>query len=219
MNGHFVAIPKTGSGPGVLVLHSWWGLNPFFRRLCRRLASNGFVALAPDLFDGATAESIDDAQELRREAMAKRKEPAYRFLIRKIGELTTHEAVVGPGVGVLGFSMGGHWAFWLGQRPELPIAATVTFYACRNGDYSKTPSAFLCHFAEEDEWVSDACTRELLRGFRRDAVEVESFDYPGTSHWFLESDRRDAHHPSAARLAWGRTLTFLDRTLGLPGTA
>ncbi len=127
-----LAKPEVPTGQGVLVLHSWWGLNGFFRDPCDRLASAGFVALAPDLYDGKTASTIGDARALRAEAGSSRKEPAYRYLIRMIGELESQA----PGdVALLGFSMGGHWAYWLSRRPELPVSKTVTFYAARDGDY------------------------------------------------------------------------------------
>lgn len=208
-----MAIPASGSGRGVLVLHAWWGLNPFVRRLCGRLAKAGYTALAPDLYGGEVADTVEGAKTLRARAMSGRREPAYRFLIRKLGELTDSESVLEGDVAVVGLSMGGHWAFWLAQRPELPIAATVTFYACRNGDYSRTTSSFLCHFAASDAWVSDSAKRRLLRSFEEAGVDVESVEYPGTRHWFFESDRKDAYHREAAKLAWSRTLTFLDRRL------
>lgn len=213
MSDHYVSVPPSGSGHGVLVLHAWWGLNAFVRRLCDRLARAGYTALAPDLYGGAVAETAAAAKVLRTEAMSGRREPAYRFLMRKLEALTNSEAVLGGDVGVLGLSMGGHWALWLAQRPELPIAATVTFYACRNGDYSRTKSSFLCHFAESDPWVSDRAKRRLLRSFERDEVDARSFEYPGTHHWFFESDRKDVFHRRAARLAWTRTLRFLDGRL------
>jgi carboxymethylenebutenolidase len=55
---HYIAAPRSGSGPGVLVLHSWWGLNGFFKRFCDRFADAGFVALAPDLYDGRVASTV-----------------------------------------------------------------------------------------------------------------------------------------------------------------
>src|SRR2546421_12131792 len=61
----YLAVPKTGSGPGLLVLHAWWGLNDFFKGLCDRLATAGFVAFAPDLYHGATASTRGGAEELR----------------------------------------------------------------------------------------------------------------------------------------------------------
>ena len=143
----YLAKPSDNIIGGVLVLHSWWGLNAFFRDLCDRLASKGFVALAPDLYSGKVADTIPAAKRLRALSTANRKEPIYKFLIREIGFLASHTAVRGPHIATLGYSMGGHWAFWLAQRPQLPITATVTFYAARAGDFSATRSAFLCHLS------------------------------------------------------------------------
>jgi carboxymethylenebutenolidase len=212
--GLYLATPERGSGPGVLVLHSWWGLNEFFRGFCDRLAGQGFVALAPDLYDGKVATTIPQAKELRAKATAARKESAYKYLIRMIGVLLGEPAVRGPGIGAIGFSMGGHWAYWLAQRPELPIAATVTFYAARNGDYTTTSSDFLAHFAETDEWVSAAGIRKLERSLAAAGRTALFYTYPGTGHWFFEQDRADAYDPEAAALAWDRTLLFLRERLG-----
>src|SRR6266568_628450 len=60
----YLAVPEHGSGPGVLVLHAWWGLTEPFRRVCDRLAEAGFVALAPDLYRGKTTAAVEEAQAL-----------------------------------------------------------------------------------------------------------------------------------------------------------
>ena len=60
----YLAVPKKGNGPGVLVLHAWWGLTDFFKGLSDRLASTGFVAFAPDLYRGATASTREEAKKL-----------------------------------------------------------------------------------------------------------------------------------------------------------
>ena len=109
--------------------------------------------------------------------------------------------------------MGGHWAYWLAQRPELPITATVTFYAARGGDYSKSHSAFLAHFAATDEWVSSAGIRRLERSLERADCEYRFHTYEDTGHWFFEADREDAFRPRAAALAWQRTVAFLEERL------
>lgn len=206
---HYLARPKSGSGPGVVVLHSWWGLNPFFKKLCDRFARAGFVALAPDLYGGRVATTPTEAKALRSETTAKRKTPAYKLLIAAIEHLTTHEAVQGSRVALVGFSMGGHWALWLAQRPELPIRATIVFYAARDGDYTRSKSRFLFHFAESDDWVSPSGTRKLKKRLASAHVDATYYTYPGTTHWFFESDRRDAYKKSAAELAWKRTIAFL----------
>jgi carboxymethylenebutenolidase len=205
----YLALPKRGSGKGILVLHSWWGLNDFFRGLCDRFAHEGFVALAPDLYGGKVATTIASARKLRAAVTASRKEPAYKFLIRMIQDLVSHDEVTRPHIGVVGFSMGGHWALWLAQRPELPIAATVVFYAARSGDFSKSQSRFLGHFAETDEWVSAAGLKRVKKALETAGKDFVFHNYPGTTHWFFEEDRADAFDPKAADLAWTRTLDFL----------
>lgn len=205
---HYIAIPKSGSGPGVVILHSWWGLNSFFRGLCDRLAEAGFVALAPDLYNGKVASTVEAARKLRAQATASRREPAYKTLMAAINFLSRQEAVTTPDVAIVGFSMGGHWALWLAQRPELPIAATVVFYAARNGDFTRSNSSFLFHFAENDEWVSAASVRKLKKSLDLSGRSASYYDYPSTGHWFFESDRSEAFHPEAAAVAWERTLAF-----------
>ena len=80
----YLVVPGQGKGPGVLVLHSWWGLNAFFRGFCDRLGREGFVVVAPDLYGGKVAATITEAKKLRAETTASRKEPAYKYLIRVI---------------------------------------------------------------------------------------------------------------------------------------
>ena len=106
----YIAVLTSGNGRGVLVIHAWWGFNDFFKTVCYRLAREGCVAFAPDLFEGHVATTIAGAKRLR----AKRKrEPTYKTLVRAVTQLTLHPAVEGGAIGVVGFSMGGHWALWL----------------------------------------------------------------------------------------------------------
>jgi carboxymethylenebutenolidase len=206
---HTIAIPKAGAGPGVLILHSWWGLNTFFKGLCDRFADAGFVALAPDLYAGKVASTAAAAKKLRAEATASRREPAYKMLMAAINHLSRHEAVTTPQVALVGFSMGGHWALWLAQRPELPIAKTVVFYAARNGDFTRSNSRFLFHLAENDEWVSVASVKKLKQSLETAGRDASYYEYPGTTHWFFENDRPEAFRHDAAALSWKRTLAFL----------
>lgn len=202
----YIAVPPSGKGKGVLVIHAWWGLNDFCKGVCNRLAKEGFVVLAPDLFEGQVATTIAGAKSLR--AKPKR-EPTYKTLIHAIEQLTNHPTVQGSTIGVVGFSMGGHWALWLSQRPELPIATTVTFYGARAGDYTSSRAAFLGHFAEKDDWVSDPALKKLKKSLETADRLAEFFVYPGTGHWFFESNRADAYNSQAAELAWERTIQFL----------
>src|SRR5438132_14152583 len=99
----YLAVPKTGSGPGLLVLHAWWGLNDFFKGLCDRLAAAGFVAFAPDLYRGATASTRDGAANLMSKVDQK---VAGQDILNGVRGLQSHPAVKGKHLGVIGFSMG-----------------------------------------------------------------------------------------------------------------
>ena len=206
----YLAWPASGQGHGVLVLHAWWGLNACFREVCDRLSQAGFVAFAPDLYGGKVATTIAQAKALRAQ---KRKQPAYKTLIQAINELLNDKAVLGSSIGVLGFSMGGHWALWLSQQPELPIRATVTFYGARGGDYTRSHASFLGHFAEHDGYASTTSVRRLEQDLRAAGKEAVFHTYPGTAHWFFEHDREDAFDPEAAERAWTRTLEFFQKHL------
>ena len=202
--------PPSGAGPGVLVLHSWWGLTPSMRCYCHQLAAHGFVAAAPDLFSGRTAATIAEAKRLR---SLPRSEPIYKTLTRSINALLADSAVAGREIGVVGFSMGGHWAVWLSQQSQLPIKSTVLYYAARGGSFSKSRSHFLAHFAENDGWVSDAAKERMGKAIQSADLSLEAFTYNQTEHWFAESDRRAEFNSAAAQLAFERTVAHLRKTL------
>src|SRR6266566_3556330 len=121
----YIAIPERGEGPGVLILHAWWGLNNFFKDLCERLAQEGFVAVAPDLYDGATASTINEAEQLLSNLNS---EEAKAKVTSAAEYLRDHPAVRGKGIGAIGFSMGAAWALLLLRshrrrlRPQCPLA-------------------------------------------------------------------------------------------------
>ena len=100
----YLAAPESG-GPGVLVLHAWWGLKPFFKQICDRLAEEGFTALAPDLRKGVVAETIGAAKEL----MEKSDDQFAGDVVMAAKDyLLAHSA--GEKIGVIGFSMGAAWS-------------------------------------------------------------------------------------------------------------
>jgi carboxymethylenebutenolidase len=210
-NDAYLSIPASGSGPGVLVLHAWWGFNDFMRRLCDRLVGAGFTVLAPDLYHGAIASTIEQAETLSGELKLA---TAQQELSQAVTRLRSLEATQGQEIGLLGFSLGGFFALWLAEQPETDVAATVVFYATRPGDYSQSRSAFQFHLAESDDFEAESDVMELRQSLQSAGREAEFFTYPGTTHWFFESDRPDAFHPKAAELAWGRTAAFFKKRLG-----
>ena len=206
----YLALPKKGHGPGVLVLHAWWGLNDFFKSLCDHLAKAGFVAFAPDLYHGATASTRDGAGHLMSKLDQKE---AGGNLVSGVRGLQSHPGVRGKHLGVIGFSMGAFWSLWLAQELPADVTAVVLFYGTGDGNYSHIKAAFLGHFAETDEFESSAAVRDLEKDLRSRVEHLTFYTYPGTTHWFFEKDRPDAYDDSAAKLAWQRTIRFLTTQL------
>jgi len=96
------------------VLHAWWGLNDFFRDFCDRLAREGFVVLAPDLFSGKVARTIEQAEQLT--SQLNETEDIPPLVLSAFDELSKHPAITGNALGTIGFSFGAYWARWLAGK-------------------------------------------------------------------------------------------------------
>ena len=201
----YLSRPDAGTGPGVLVLHSWWGLTPFFRELCDRFAEAGFVALAPDLLGGRLPEPAAEAEVELGESDPN--EAAALVLSSVVALRSQTDDPDGP-VAVVGFSMGASWALWLGSRQPDSVRAVVAYYGSQDIDFSDLRAPVLGHFAERDDFVSADELAFLEAQLLLLDKDVEIVRYPGTVHWFAEEDRAD-FHPEAAATAWARTLAFL----------
>jgi len=206
----YLALPKSGEGPGVIVFHAWWGLTSFFKGVCERLAEAGFVALAPDLYQGKSATTINEAKQL---ITARDFDRSLQDINGAIEYLRKLPSVRGNIIGAIGFSMGGSYAFGMSSdRPE--IAAVVAFYGLELGpDYSTAKAAYLGHFAELDEWESAEDVTKMEAELYKAGKEVTFYTYPGTKHWFFEENHADAYDAEAAQLAWERSIAFLHRHL------
>lgn len=206
----YLALPSGGAGAGVLVLHAWWGLTPFFEELCDRLARAGFVAFAPDLSAGQTAATIDAAEVLMRSRDATRTEMAA---FGGLDYLRGHPGLRGTTVGIIGFSAGAAWAMLFSAARPAQVAAAVVFYGTQLADFGAARASYLLHFAEHDEWEPVEDVRLMEAEMRAAGRDVTLHVYPGAGHWFFEQDRPE-HNAPAAALAWQRTLAFLHQHLG-----
>ncbi len=206
----YLALPDSQPAPGVVVLHPWWGLNEDIQAVCDRLAEAGFVALAPDLYDGRIATTIEDAEKFSNLM----DEDTARELTRAAAEsLLAHEACQGNQIGVIGFSLGAMFAIWLAHDQPEAVPAVVLFYGLGWSNQTNTQASYLGHFAENDPYEDDDYRDEFeqtLRGYGRPTT---FHIYPGTGHWFFEPSRTDAYVADAADLAWERTLAFLKENI------
>ena len=215
MNDHqadgFLALPPTGKGDGVLVLHAWWGLNDTVKAVCTRLAESGLVVLAPDLYHGSIADSVADAETLARSLDGNQGRTradiaaATTFLAERVG-------ASGRSLAVIGLSLGACYALELAATDPEHIGSVVLFYGTGGDDHGRSRASYLGHFADNDPYEPSSQVDHLEESLRRAGRPVTFPRYPGTGHWFFEPDRPRAYNRAAASLAWDRTLDFLKRS-------
>ncbi|UYN90719.1 MAG: dienelactone hydrolase family protein [Anaerolineales bacterium] len=198
----YLALPSGGEGPGLLLLHAWWGLTDLFKDQADKYAAEGYVVFAPDLFDGAQASEPAEAEKLVQAASADfpavkaAAEAAARFL-------QNHPAVTSDKLTAVGFSFGAAYALVLDEALPDVFGKVVLFYGMAGADVSKSQAKYLAHFAENDPFEDTEAARCM------NAANLERHIYPNTGHWFYEHNRADAYNAEAADLAWQRTITFL----------
>jgi carboxymethylenebutenolidase len=204
-----VSPPGGGDGPGVLVLHSWWGLTQWVREFCRRVAAEGYTVLAPDMFDG-----VQPVTEAEGEAVLGTVNADELSGLVMSSAHTLRALSVNPEnpIGVIGFSMGASLALWLSARLPTAVGAAVAFYGSQSIDFDEATACYQGHYAEFDHIVSEE-DRVVTEAFIRLGGRSTEFHlYPGTHHWFFEEGAN--FNPEAAELAWDRTTAFLATHLG-----
>ena len=206
--GGYLATPKQGSGPGVIVIQEWWGLVDHIKDLCDRFAQEGFVALAPDLYHGKSTKSPDEAGKLM---MAMRIDEAERDLTAAAQYLLTLDSTTSDKVGVVGFCMGGALALYTATKnPQ--IGASVVFYGGHpkvKPDLPNLHAPVLGLYGEKDRSVTPASAHELERQVKALGKQIEVKVYPGADHGFFNDMRPEVYNAEAAADAWRRTIAFL----------
>lgn len=204
----YLAVPASEQGPGVIVIQEWWGLVDHIRDVCDRLAREGFVALAPDLYHGETANEPSAAQRLMMDLDIPR---AAAELEGAVQALLSEEATTGSRVGCLGFCMGGQLALYAATRSER-IGAVVDCYGVHPNvqlELANLEAAVLGVFAENDDFVTPDAARQLEADLRAADVRADFTVHLGVGHAFLNESRPDAYDAATARHAWNDILSFL----------
>ncbi|GAA1258006.1 dienelactone hydrolase family protein [Kitasatospora nipponensis] len=211
----YLALPEAGSGPGLLVVQERWGLTTHLTTLVDRFAAEGFVALAPDLYDGATTHDPAEAAELLRRLPAER---AARELRAAVDFLLGHPALLGDAIAVVGFCMGGGLALHLAAQEGDRVAAVVPFYGLpreSDYDYRGLTAHVLGHFAEQDRALTPATVDEAaIRIGEATDRRPEIHFYPAGHAFMNDENLSGTYDPLQARIAWRRTLSFLRGHLG-----
>ena len=203
----YLAVPKQGKGPGVIVIQEWWGLVPHIKDVCDRFAAEGFVALAPDLYHGQTAKGPDQAGKLM---MALRIDEADKDLRGAILYLLRRPETSGPKVGVVGFCMGGALSLYTATKNS-QVGACVVFYGGHPNvkpDLPNLQAPVLGLYAERDSFVTPDSVRQLGQQLKELGKTFESHIYPGVDHAFFNDQRPEVYNAPAARDAWQRVLKF-----------
>jgi carboxymethylenebutenolidase len=215
--GHFVfPADMVDPLPGLIVVHEWWGLNDGVRAMADRLAAEGYIVLAVDLFGGKTADFPPEARELMLAALQKPQlaeenlRQAYEF-VRDTGGA--------PRIGSLGWCFGGAWAFNTALLFPDELDAAVIYYGQVPADEDRLAPLnvpILGLFAENDRGIPVESVRSFERVLEKLGKDYEIEIYPGVGHAFANPSGT-SYNGDVAREAWDRTVRFLRKHLTVAG--
>jgi carboxymethylenebutenolidase len=206
-------LPKgRGAHPGIVVVHEWWGVNDWVKERSRKLADQGYVALAVDLYRGQLAKDPGTAHELARGLPRDR---ALRDLLAAVAYLKTRLEVSPTKLGAIGWCMGGGYAENLAEaQPDLK--AVAIHYGAIPSDastISQLQPAILGIFGGQDKGISPDSVRAFEKEMKKQGKTIEVRIYPSAGHAFENPGNKDGYRAGDAKDAWNRTLGFFDKRL------
>lgn len=217
----YLARPKSkGKRPAVIVIHENRGLNPHLEDVARRLAVEGFIAIAPDLLSlfGGTPADEDKAREMHTQNQPNGREDMIAAAVAAVSFMQKHEESTGK-VGAVGFCFGGAVVNRMAtDSPDL--LAGVPYYGGQP-PADKVPAikaALLLQYAETDEGINKGIAA-YEAALKANNKKYTLYQYPGTQHAFNNDLGAARYNKAAADLAWGRTIAFFKETLGAPPNA
>ncbi|MDQ1448738.1 MAG: carboxymethylenebutenolidase [Actinomycetota bacterium] len=214
----YLALPASGTGPGVMVVQEWWGLVPQIKKVCDRLAADGFVALAPDLYHGDIAEhtEMDKAGRLMSTMPMDR---VARDTGAAVDFLRGHSAVRGDKVGVVGFCMGGMLTLLVAAQQGDKIGAVAPFYGAPLGDdgpdWSGLTAPVRGHYAGDDAFFPADAVGALESRLKEMGKDVQFEMHEGAGHAFTnDADVFGTYDADLSAKTWKATIEFLHERLG-----
>ncbi len=196
---------------GVIVIHENRGLQPHIEDVARRVALEGFLAVAPDALSplGGTPDDIDEARTKMRELDS---DATVKNFVAAVEYLKTHPQSTGK-VGCMGFCWGGGMTNQVAvHAPDL--TAAVPFYGRQPdpGDVPKIKASMLIHYAGRDERIN-AGIPAFEAALKAAGVDYKIYMYEGASHAFFNDTNPERYNKEAAELAWKRTIAFFNEKL------
>src|SRR4030043_70568 len=208
----YLARPEKGKKfPAVIVIHENRGLVPHIQDVTRRMANEGFLALAPDALSpvGGTPEDVSNVGELFKKLNS---EETTKNFVAAVKYLETHPNSNGK-VGCTGFCWGGAMTNQVAvNSPDLDAA--VPYYGRQPSaeDVAKIKAPLMAHYAENDAGIN-AGIEAFEEALKANNKEYQIFSYPGTGHGFNNDTNQGRYNAEAAKLAWGRTGAFFKEKL------
>jgi carboxymethylenebutenolidase len=198
--------------PGVVVIQEWWGLVPHIKDVTERLAREGFVALAPDLYHGQAAAEPDEARKL---AMALDAQRAVQEIAAAARYLKKMSNVAPQKMGVVGWCMGGGLCLSTAAYHSDLIGAAVAFYGrpLTAGDTARLQVPVLGLYAEHDHGIPPEAVRAFDAEMDKQHTPHEVHIYAGASHAFFNDTRPQIYQAAAAQDAWQKTLAWFRKYL------
>ncbi len=208
----YLAMPEDAGKqtPGLIVIHEWWGLNDNIRMMARRLAGEGYKALAVDLYHGKVAESSDKAGKLARSV---EEEPALDNLSQAYAYLVDKQGA--SGVGTIGWCFGGGWSLQTALAMPEKVDATVIYYGRLETDPSKLKKLempVLGFFGSEDSGIPPSTVKSFENALNEAGVENDIYIYEGANHAFANPSG-SRYEKEAAEDAWNKTTAFFGKHL------
>ncbi|MEV3859175.1 dienelactone hydrolase family protein [Streptomyces sp. NPDC050095] len=208
----YLALPPAGRGPGVIVIQEWWGLTDHMADVTDRLAAEGFVAFAPDLYGGNVAHDSTEAFRMMQELPV---DVGVDLLSGAVDHLLSLPEVTSDTVGTVGFCMGGGFVLYLAAK-DPRVSAAVPFYGVIQGevpDFSGLRAQVLGHYGERDETVPVPTLDGLRRAIKEQSgIDADFRMYPA-DHAFFNDGRPEVYDADSSAKAWSATVDFLKREL------
>jgi len=205
-----------GPFPALVVIHEWWGLNDWVNEQASKLADQGYVTLAVDLYRGKVAKTQDEAHELMRGVPQDR---AQKDLLAAFDYLAQQPSVKKDKIGSIGWCMGGGYSLDL-SLAQPKIAATVINYGhlvSESDTVQKVKAPILGIFGGQDRGIPVDSVRKFEKDLKAQGKSVDIVIYDDAGHAFENPNNKDGYRAADAQDAWNKTIAFLARNLKTPG--